>query len=89
MAVLIKRDGNRCNPFLGYGCGKTLEELVIEDKSQYRCQPYLIIDHINHYKKQQHTEFLCGNLELLCYSCNNKKAKIENQANLCIELLAS
>lgn len=78
---LFARDGRVCTKKYGYGCGRTLEELIeIREEEMlltgkiFTTKAYTI-DHINGDSNQRDGDdgTYCGNLEIQCWSCNRRK----------------
>lgn len=80
---LLARDGYVCTQKYGYGCGKTVEQLLFEAEQDEirtgipRQHPVLYQDHIdgNSQNPDGPNGEYCGNLQHQCPSCNKKKAR--------------
>lgn len=82
---LFARDGYVCTKKHGYGCGRTIQELLemreietLQTGRIFQTKVY-VIDHINgnsHQRDGLDGEY-CGNLEIQCWSCNRRKGGSE------------
>lgn len=75
---LIARDGRNCTKKYGYGCGRTFEELRMDEararkmNGKMRKSPIINIDHINGNSNQRDgpSGEYCGNEQILCVPCH-------------------
>lgn len=78
---LIARDGPICNKKNGFGCGKSVKELISEEErvrkftGKTKKSPIFQIDHINNDSNQRDSMNgdYCGNEQLLCTPCHVRK----------------
>ncbi|MDE1868237.1 MAG: hypothetical protein KGI08_11095 [Thaumarchaeota archaeon] len=95
ICFLLVRDDRKCSTRFGYGCGKSIEQLLLEaeDKADRtgveRKLPVVYIDHVdgdsnwNDDPADPNGKGYCANNELLCASCNRRKpTKILSVSNL-------
>jgi len=80
ITFLIARDGHCCTKKFGYGCGRTFDELLMEEErvrrmtGKHRKSPIVQIDHINGNSHERDIdEAYCANEELLCTPCHIRK----------------